>query len=500
MASEPRRRWITSSYLTWAIASLSTGVLFFFGTGLEPKWFITWLASLPVLVLAPRISGKATAAVAFTGYLLGTLNVAGYYLDTLELPIPLVAGIFTVTSAIFCGAAILFRTLLLQDRLLLAVVTFGSLFAGAEYVLANAVPGGANWSLAPTQAEFLPMVQLASVTGIWGVSFLVAVTPAAVAVILTRRAPTTGRLRVGIAAAAVLATSLSYGFVQLDKDHRAPSVHVALLAARLPAPEPILDVSTSEGLRLLEADLAALANVPPRTQIVVLPEKDLIVDEISLVNVSRRFTEVARNRGLTVVVGVEMHTPKANYNEALIFSPDGSQDVYKKQFMLPGVEDSLTTGHANSFVSGYARRIGVAICADMGHPQLGRSYAREGAQLMVVPALDFTKDALSQSRVQYLRGVENGYSVARAARLGNLTLADANGRVVEQAKADNNAPVSVISTDLPLGPGKTLYSRWGDWFAWLALIVTVVGVAVSTTTHTTRHRRRGIRSGEESDG
>lgn len=79
MASEPRRRWITSSYLTWAIASLSTGVLFFFGTGLEPKWFITWLASLPVLVLAPRISGKATAAVAFTGYLLGTLNVAGYY-------------------------------------------------------------------------------------------------------------------------------------------------------------------------------------------------------------------------------------------------------------------------------------------------------------------------------------------------------------------------------------------------------------------------------------
>ena len=265
MASEPRRRWITSSYLTWAIASLSTGVLFFFGTGLEPKWFITWLASLPVLVLAPRISGKATAAVAFTGYLLGTLNVAGYYLDTLELPIPLVAGIFTVTSAIFCGAAILFRTLLLQDRLLLAVVTFGSLFAGAEYVLGNAVHCGANWSLAPTQAEFLPMVQLASVTGIWGVSFLVAVTPAAVAVILTRRAPTTGRLRVGIAAAAVLAASLSYGFVQLDKDHRAPSVHVALLAARLPAPEPILDVSTSEGLRLLEADLAALANVPPRT-------------------------------------------------------------------------------------------------------------------------------------------------------------------------------------------------------------------------------------------
>lgn len=379
MAPEPNAPAGPRKLLTLALASLGSGILFFFGTGLEPKWYITWFASLPVLLLAPRISGKATAATAFTGYLLGTLNIAGYYLETLTLPITLAAGIFIVTSMIFSGAAVAFRTLLLQGHALVAVMTFGSVFGGAEFVLARVAPGGANWSLAPTQADLLPLVQVASVTGIWGVSFLVAATPAAMAVIFTRHVPSPGRLRVGIAWATVVAASLSFGFFQLGNDHRAPSVHVALMAARLPAPEPILDVNTSEGQRLLDADLAAVADVPARTQIVVLPEKDLIVDEVSLVDMSRRFTEIARSRGLTVIVGVEMHSSKANYNEALIFSPDGSQDVYKKQFMLPGVEDRLTTGHADAFVSGYARRIGVAICADMGHPQLGRSYARAGA-------------------------------------------------------------------------------------------------------------------------
>jgi predicted amidohydrolase len=43
--------------------------------------------------------------------------------------------------------------------------------------------------------------------------------------------------------------------------------------------------------------------------------------------------------------------------------------------------------------------IGVAICADLGHPELGRSYARAGAELLAVPASTFEVDDWSQSRV-----------------------------------------------------------------------------------------------------
>ena len=44
-----------------------TAALFFFGNGLAPVWWLTWLAPLPALVLAPRVSKLAAFAVAFAG-------------------------------------------------------------------------------------------------------------------------------------------------------------------------------------------------------------------------------------------------------------------------------------------------------------------------------------------------------------------------------------------------------------------------------------------------
>lgn len=95
---------------------------------------------------------------------------------------------------------------------------------------------------------------------------------------------------------------------------------------------------------------------------------------------------------------------------------------------------------------------------------------------MVVPALDFTVDAWSQSRVQLMRAVENGYSMARPARLGYLLLADPHGRVLGQTRADTSAPVVSVTADLPLRTGTTLYTRWGDWFGYLCLLGTVLAV------------------------
>lgn len=473
MASESeRRRWAVV-----VLASLSTALLFYFGTGLDPKWFLTWLAPLPVLFLAPRVNGRSLACAAFIGYVLGTMNIAGYYLTTLELPVPFALGMFVVTSAIFAGAAVAYRALALRQQLLLAAATFASVVVSAEYAIAMLVPGGANWSLAPTQAELLPVLQLASLIGIWGISFLVLAVPAAVAAILAPGVQAPRRIRAASVAGVVIVASLAYGFVQLNTNQQAPTVRVTLVAARLPAPEPILDVGTAGGQRLLEADLAALADVPAATEIVVFPEKDLLVDEAAVANLSDRFAAAAREYQFTIVVGVERHAGDARFNEAMIFSPDNhSSAVYQKQFMLPGLEDGFTAGQNNVFVDGDARRIGVAICADMGHPQLGRSYGRDGARAMIVPALDFTEDARSQSRVQYLRGVENGYSIARAARLGFLTLTDPNGRIISEAPADTDKPVAMVSGELPMPSGTTLYTRWGDWFAWLSMLIVTVGL------------------------
>lgn len=87
---------------------------------------------------------------------------------------------------------------------------------------------------------------------------------------------------------------------------------------------------------------------------------------------------------------------------------------------------------------------------------------------MFVPAWDFVTDGWLHSRMAVIRGVENGFSVVRAASQGLLTISDGYGRVVAEAQS-SNAPIQSLVGDIPPGPGTTFYSKVGDWFAWLIL-------------------------------
>src|SRR5215472_14873873 len=64
-----------------ALCLVLSAALFFFGTGLAPVWCLTWLAPIPVLWLAPRMSASAAFLVAAGAFALGGLN-EWYYLTT----------------------------------------------------------------------------------------------------------------------------------------------------------------------------------------------------------------------------------------------------------------------------------------------------------------------------------------------------------------------------------------------------------------------------------
>ena len=69
-----------------------------------------------------------------------------------------------------------------------------------------------------------------------------------------------------------------------------------------------------------------------------------------------------------------------------------------------------------------------------------------------------------------MRGVEDGFSIARAARQGYLTISDSRGRVVAETRSDS-APFATLLAEVPAAHVTTLYLRLGDWFAWLAIAI-----------------------------
>jgi apolipoprotein N-acyltransferase len=76
-----------------------------------------------------------------------------------------------------------------------------------------------------------------------------------------------------------------------------------------------------------------------------------------------------------------------------------------------------------------------------------------------------------------LRGVESGFAIARSAKQGLMTISDNRGRILSQEHSSSSGPATVIGT-ITLSPERTLYSRWGDWFAWLNLAGLVALIAL----------------------
>jgi len=70
-----------------ALALLSSAVALYFGTGLHPLWWLTWLAPIPVLVVAPRISQKVAFVMAFLAWAVGGLNLWRYFRVSLSVPL-----------------------------------------------------------------------------------------------------------------------------------------------------------------------------------------------------------------------------------------------------------------------------------------------------------------------------------------------------------------------------------------------------------------------------
>ncbi len=107
----------------------------------------------------------------------------------------------------------------------------------------------------------------------------------------------------------------------------------------------------------------------------------------------------------------------------------------------------------------------------MDFTPLSRRYGNAGAGLMLVPAWDFNIDRAWHGHIAVMRGVEDGFSIARAAKDGYLTVSDDRGRIVAETRSSSSAPFATLLADVPAAHDHTLYLLLGNWFAWLSLAI-----------------------------
>jgi apolipoprotein N-acyltransferase len=447
-------------------AGALSAVALFFGTGLRPCWPLVWLAPIPILIVAYEGSRTRAAILGFAAWFTGGLNLWSYLRGTLGVPLPVVLVLIAVPAAAFALTLLLSRALLRRNAVLPAVLAVPALWVSFEYLLSRTSPHGTFGNLAYTQADALPVVQLASLTGVWGISFLLLLLPSAAAVAFHTRPSRRTAIRVMACVGTIVALTVAWGAFRLRFRPEGTRVDVALLAtdggaSRLP--------SGDDGLRLVEDYANRVASHPPDgARILVLPEKIAQLDGPRMGRASVMLAAAAARARVTLVAGLQQTAPEPRVL-ALVFAPDGRPlGTYAKHHLLPPFESENTPGRETLILDG-PPRWGVQICKDMDFPALSRRYAESGIGLLAVPAWDFVTDGWLHSRMAVMRGVEGGFWIARTARDGRLTVSDDRGRVV--AEAASGAAFGMLTATVQARDGGTIYNRFGDWFAWVGLLI-----------------------------
>jgi apolipoprotein N-acyltransferase len=328
----------------------------------------------------------------------------------------------------------------------------------------------------------VPM-RLAPITGVYGLSFTFAMLGCAVALVVLRRA----RAHIAWLLALPLLLTLPRGPAR----DRGPEG--ALLI------QPNIDTEmnwTTETLRQVERELGVLSHVR-NERLIIWPEVPA-----PFYPSDREFAGyvagVARtNRAHFLFGGVAYNPARAPLNSAFLVDPSGIMvDRYDKINLVPFGEFvpsmfgwvNRITKEAGDFAPGSRvvvfpmgeHRIGAFICYESAFPDLVRQFARGGAEMMV----NLSNDGYfghSAAREQHLalvrmRAAENRRWILRATNDGITASVDPAGRIIYQAPPYRELAAAVTYRYLA---GMTLYTRYGDWFAWTCLVLGLASCVVS---------------------
>jgi apolipoprotein N-acyltransferase len=460
----------------------ASATLLWFGSGLHPWWPLMWFAPLPVLLVAARATAWEAALVALSAWFAGTLNLWKYLHDVLHLPSVTVIMEFMLVALAFTIAVLAFRTLARRGESWSALIAYPAVWVSFEYIFNRATSAGTLISLAYSQLKFLPLLQVAAVTGPWGMSFLVLLLPTAIALFVrTYRTRRRHALRLAGASFAVIAAALIFGAIRLAIPIGGQQVTVGMVvhdAWRVRAGH--------QTTRLIGAYADQAVLLAARgAQVVILPEKIGTIVEPASQAVDSRLQAVANHTNATLIAGLVHVTPHRSYNEARIYSPGGPVREYHKEHLLVPFESQFTPGRRLVILKRPSGLWGIEICKDMDFTGLSRHYGEAGVGLMLVPAWDFRVDWIEHGHAALMRGVEDGFSVARAAKYGSLYVSDNRGRILAEVMSDS-ARFATLVAEVPVAHAATPYLLFGNWFAWLALLgaLATLSRALRRTQHT----------------
>lgn len=480
---------------------------------------LSWVALAPLLVaiLQKQGNGQGSAPSPKAGFLLGYVSGVVWYAGSCYwiyhvmhayggLSAPVAAALlvlFCLYLGLWHGLFGLMLALVARSRALgrgRALALAPVLWVAME--LARTRISGSPWDLLGTaQVANIPLTRIATVTGVYGVSFAIAVVNSAfaAALLLPR-----GRRLTMLAAALLAAVGLELGV--LAQPPADPATHTARLVQQN---IPIFDSPgwTLEYYEQTLAELGRLSAAPAPSgalapSLIVWPESpapfytndprfqlavSALATESRAYVVAGSLTPVPRERSTALLNSAAWVEPtgawRARYDKIHLV-PFGEYVPFSSLLFFAG----KLTREVGDFVPGRERSVfdlgegkaAVFICFESIFPDEVREFAARGGQVFVNISNDGwfgdTGAPGQHLNMARMRAIENHRWLVRATNSGITAAIDPHGRVV--MRAPRNARVALDVPYAYIGD-TTFYTRHGDWFAYGCAIIAMVAAAAA---------------------
>ena len=516
---------------TWAV--LLSGFLLFAGYAPLEWKEAAWIGLVPLLIVLPGKTGRQA-------FWLGLgVGLVFWLLSVFWLVQVVWAGwiLLSVYCAVYIGifAWVVNRwfallTVKTWTRNVLNMLVIMLAWTGLEFTRAHLFTGFPWNALAVTQYANIPLLQLVSVTGVSGLSALLVLGNAAVALTILRyiHAPDGIRRRAHpefMLGLLCIALTFASGMRKVQRSSpEGEALRVGLVQPAIPQVTK-WDGAHTDLIYSRLGELTRQAQAVGDLDVVIWPETAL-PDLVMYSEKSREFVYHLATNGTPILVGTidqryEEDGSVTYLNSSALFDQYGAPtQVYDKQELvmfgeyipfdryfpwvtaLTPIQVSFKGGNTGTVfrVEEGGIPFSVLICFEDTMSELSRAAVMNGARVLVNQTNDAWFDPYCGSR-QHLaqsvfRAVETGVPLVRCANTGISCVIGPHGRLLRELRDDEGRHLfpGFMTVDVSAAPDElvpTFYLRHGDWFGW-----TMCGGVALLMVFGWRNRRLGLRVDE----
>ncbi|WP_432950659.1 apolipoprotein N-acyltransferase [Kribbella sp. CA-253562] len=488
------------------VVAIGAGALL--GLAFEPHDH-PWLAVVAVPLFLAALNGVSVKG--------GILVGAGFGITYYAVLVPWLSVIggdaaiaLAILEGLFYAVFGAFASQVLKHKLWLLWIP--CLWVATEFATASVPFGGFPWGRLAWAFADSPLGKLASVVGIAGLSFVVALLGAlAYAAVLRRRSG------LGLRAVAVVAGIAIVGgssLITLSTAGNGKSVTAAMVQGNVPGKGleflgRARTVTKNHMNATLDLQKQVEAGAQVKPDLVIWPENSTDIDPYKDAETRRDIETAVQAVRVPILVGAVTEGPGPNERQTtgIVWDPaTGPGQRYAKRHPVPfgeyipfreqllpyikrlemvGRQTAPGVGPGLMPINGVT--YGDLICFELAYDDVVSDVAKGGAQILVVQTNNATYGGTGQPEQQFaitrMRAIETGRTVLIASTSGISGVIQPDGTI--EHKSAQFVP-DVYVTSVPVRDQLTLATRLGGWPQWLLTGLGIMGAVLALVARRTR--------------